>query len=560
MKKWFAYINRKLHGPYTLDQLKTLKELTPDTEVTESTYQFWQSAKKVRDLADIFKKPAAVAPAPAAKPDQSAKFHHCPECGVRITVKPGYKKIRCEQCGSSLIFDHGIHGKSPLVSLDCPKCGATIEIPEDSNTFNCDYCDSHLLIAGEHNILRFYIEPRVTHEQAVTIAKTKPTMQAEPSLVFVPYWRYKAMIFLWEIGTSGVGQARKFNSRSLDASIRALEVSVGYGQLGTRLKLTTQYPFDRKKMESLGEVRDVTLTKEKAVKILADHRAFYGMRDHSLTHKIEHGNVVGGKLSLVYFPFWSCGNFSIDALNGDIIPTAKLLKTSSSTSKISMSSQSSAPKCVPLRCPRCGNDLDVQVFQKIYFCEHCQLGWQSERAKLAKVSFKIAAPEKPVPKDMLHIPLWKIRVEMETPKGKITNQAQFRGFVPGVSYTQASNDPDKPFYIYVPAWGNRLCPQVSKLAKLFTKKQPEFKLSEDKFKEVTRSIFGPVEAQEMAFSVLLGTVILKKTLIHTIEHSELIFKETELILVPSFRKHREIHDACIGLAVHQNEMKEAAKY
>jgi hypothetical protein len=56
-KTWYIKIRGKQKGPYTLDQLKSNREITPDTLVWDSELKAWVPIRKIPELQEIFKDP-----------------------------------------------------------------------------------------------------------------------------------------------------------------------------------------------------------------------------------------------------------------------------------------------------------------------------------------------------------------------------------------------------------------------------------------------------------------------------------------------------------------------
>ncbi len=58
MKKiWYIKINGKQKGPYTVDQLKRIKEITPDTLAWSVELKAWIPIREIPELQEIFKDP-----------------------------------------------------------------------------------------------------------------------------------------------------------------------------------------------------------------------------------------------------------------------------------------------------------------------------------------------------------------------------------------------------------------------------------------------------------------------------------------------------------------------
>ncbi|MBA3238623.1 MAG: DUF4339 domain-containing protein [Parachlamydiaceae bacterium] len=57
-KEWYIKIKEHREGPYTVDQLKRHKEVTPDTFVWDEENAVWVPIRTIPELLIIFKDPA----------------------------------------------------------------------------------------------------------------------------------------------------------------------------------------------------------------------------------------------------------------------------------------------------------------------------------------------------------------------------------------------------------------------------------------------------------------------------------------------------------------------
>ena len=83
-KTWYIKIRGKQKGPYTLDQLKSNREISPDTLVWNSESKAWVSIRHIPELQEIFKDPG--------KPNKELGFpDEEEEAGIGVFVKKGKK-------------------------------------------------------------------------------------------------------------------------------------------------------------------------------------------------------------------------------------------------------------------------------------------------------------------------------------------------------------------------------------------------------------------------------------------------------------------------------------
>lgn len=56
-KIWYIKIQDKQQGPYSIEQLKAMREVTPDTLVWSPALKEWVPMRSVPELKDVFKDP-----------------------------------------------------------------------------------------------------------------------------------------------------------------------------------------------------------------------------------------------------------------------------------------------------------------------------------------------------------------------------------------------------------------------------------------------------------------------------------------------------------------------
>ncbi|MFH1723005.1 MAG: zinc ribbon domain-containing protein [Elusimicrobiota bacterium] len=588
-KRYYAYIKSKLQGPLTVGELKAIEGFGADTEVTEADHEeFWLPARKVKGLAKLFEKPPQAKPT-APKPAVVKRSMVCPGCGTQVDMEEGRLRVKCPYCASPLTVGKGASKAGVLAAVLCPSCGGVVEYPEDSRTAHCPWCDSYLIILGESRLFRFYVPPRLTEARAREAAGRAGEDAQVPALVFVPYWRYTAMVFFWDIGTKtvqthrfGITEAdlkhcpelcqlgpgaftakervREFRSRRLDRSMRATKSPIGYQGLGERLGRMPLRPFDRAGMSKLGRVEPVVVGRKEAAEWIGG-RAYHWLREQDLDRELEHGSILGGKLSLVYLPFWvfDAGKdrpLILDGIDGrrvDSAPVPRELKD-----RRAVEDAGKAPHAVLAECARCGQDLRIESFQTLFFCRDCRLAWRIEAGRLVEQPFRTAAERKAAGKRSLHVPVWRLRVAVHSDgKAVMSDERAFRRMVPDISYSAPQADPDKPVWVYVPAWGNMIVPRLSRVAMRYTRKQPALDFTEEEFDKVVRAVFGPEEAREMVLVVLLGVIYLQPRLLKLLRSGEIRVEATELILVPAAKSPgSEFVESCMGIAVRANELRE----
>jgi hypothetical protein len=79
---------------------------------------------------------------------------------------------------------------------------------------------------------------------------------------------------------------------------------------------------------------------------------------------------------------------------------------------------------VPLRCPRCGDDVGIGAYDRAYVCRRCLSLWEEEAGSL--IEKKVAWVD-PGTGSFYYIPFWTFRMEAETPMGRIDDFHSYCG-------------------------------------------------------------------------------------------------------------------------------------
>ncbi|MFH2203452.1 MAG: hypothetical protein ABIJ96_10080 [Elusimicrobiota bacterium] len=598
-ERWFAYIDKKLQGPYTAQELKALPGFGPDTEVTLSDHEeFWLPAKKDKVLSKLFAAPAARKECRTAGADK--RYVVCPQCGAGMELEAGRHRTHCAYCESPLTFEKGKGTGGVLVAADCPSCGGMVQYPEDSRTAHCAYCDAYLVILGSNRLYRFYAPARITRDQAAAEARaglrgwTPEDVDSALQLNYVPYWRYHAMVFYWNIGLKtqdipgfraedlsgeeiqsmgglvpGSGKIkermRDFRSRRLDRSMRAASEPLGYPGAGDRVSRLPLRPYSRDEMLRDGEILHVVVTREEAEKAIGV-TAYEGFKDDTLIQELEHGAILNGRLSVVYLPFWTVDDekgrhLVLDGIEGHAVKpygaSAEL------AGRPPVEDGAAPPKCVLAQCARCGGELKIQNFQVLFLCPDCQRVWRIAGDRLVEQSFRLVEPAAKYRAGLaagLYMPVWRLRVTLKSGARAIADQQALRELVPDTVYTRIAKDPGKPVYLYIQGWGNMVYPRLSKVPQRYTRRQPELEFAEKgSFGAVVRAVYGPEGVRRMPMLMLLGVAHLRKSVIETLRGMEIEIAETELLLIPCVEKHGQYIESLLGIAVGKPEFSEARR-
>jgi len=386
------------------------------------------------------------------------------------------------------------------------------------------------------------------------MAQLRKVIPSMPSLkkavpTFIPYWRLAGTVYHWRASGRGLRVER------FDRSVHASDRRVGIDSISGRLSKVNLRPFDPVKMKVEGGIVTPTLGHAEAEGILS-RDAVHAMHHHPVGAEFQHGSVVGPRLSLVWFPYWvlDLGKVKVivDGTGGGVAGRPGRVLPHKRSNPVTY-----VPSLLAARCPGCQHALDLDGFEGLFFCAHCQSGWKLDGETLKRQAFRLAAPDKGRVEPGVRLPLWRLRIRIDTGRRQIKDRAEFRQLVPAKGYGADPTGRGAPFYLYVPAWGNRRAPRVSVVAKRWTREQPAYDFNkETRFKKVFRPVHGPREAQELAVMALLGSMHGSALQGGLLLGSKLHIDATELLLLPCARGTHEWIESVTGLAEPYAELAE----
>jgi hypothetical protein len=354
-------------------------------------------------------------------------------------------------------------------------------------------------------------------------------------------------MFHWESKT------RRLRSKALDRSMPAGDFGIGLPSLGARLIRVNQHPYDRSEILKHGRVLNPILDAKKAEATLCDG-AYHAFRDQNLENKMEHGSIIRRKMSLVWYPYWlmwvGTRRIVVDGACRGVIGSPGRLKSPKDAIRI----HSDIPSLIAAVCPNCGGDFSIDGFEALYYCRYCQECWRPEGRRLVGQEILFVRCPAGDAKATHHLPVWRMQTSLKNPTSVFSDQKAFRKLIPGWSYAAVRQDPKKPFFVYVPAWGNRLNPRMSAFAQRWTREQPDIQFEKRKFIRVFRALYGPREAEELALITLLGVAHKCKPEIFL--NAELNVSRCELLLVPSRKGSPEWIESVMETAIPYFEMAE----
>lgn len=256
------------------------------------------------------------------------------------------------------------------VEHPCPQCGAPVVLEETDRILQCEYCRNRLYVSPRGHF-KYFLTPK----------------QSAPDLFFLPYWRFKGMVF----SRAAAGPA----GRVVDSNLLALKLASVPVSLGVRpqvLKLRYAGP----------KVEGVFLPPQLPCRTLA--AAGHGA---CAAHTIS-DTFIGETESLIYSPVSVRGDFLFDAvLQRPICQLHERLDVLPSEP----ARREDGISFVPTLCPGCGWDLEGERDTLVLLCRKCGAGWQAGGAGLERIDFGFTrGPDRRT--SAVHLPFWRLSVRV----------------------------------------------------------------------------------------------------------------------------------------------------
>ena len=311
-----------------------------------------------------------------------------------------------------------------VVAAECPTCGAPLDFGEGATTARCGHCGSRLLLTGRGRVLAFHVPPRLDERGVLAIARGLAPTVSDARLYFLPYYRFTAEEFRWVIpDASAAEQPPDLEGSGLDLEERHVERNflacawdgLGLYSLGVRPGALRLSLFRQETVAPLGRVVSAETAPDAALA--------HALRTAD-TGRVVHRAVLGGLLSLVYYPYWVATLAGggperlaiVDAVGGTVATAGASPALRDRLERREEAGRDTV-EFRPLVCPNCGWDLPPDGTLVVFFCPTCARAWEVSAERLEPVPAHLVALPSPRP-DVIHLPVW--RVDVAAPGGPAT--------------------------------------------------------------------------------------------------------------------------------------------
>ncbi|MFH1982166.1 MAG: hypothetical protein ABIL58_09985 [Pseudomonadota bacterium] len=256
-----------------------------------------------------------------------------------------------------------------LIKHQCPQCGAPVTLAETDRLVSCGFCR-----------VRSYLLPQLFFRYMLP-----HTAPEDKRLVYVPYWRYKGMLFF--------ATDRGMQERFIDASRLAVDLSCVPASLGVRSQAMTLHFVTP---ETPGRF----ITPEKPFTAVSG--LFDSIAVPTGGGTIFHQTDIGEAVSLIYAPFYGEKGLHDAVLNRrlggeDKAEQLARLPGGAPTWKI---------RFLPTLCPGCGWDMEGQRDSLALICRNCDSVWRAGSTGLKRTRYASVPDDAP---DVLYLPFWRFK-------------------------------------------------------------------------------------------------------------------------------------------------------
>jgi hypothetical protein len=205
--------------------------------------------------------------------------------------------------------------------LTCPNCNGIVPVPEGVRVVQCPYCDMQSLVRGDRGVRRWQVARKVEREQALARVEgffkgvnrardlRKKAHIRETFLVYLPYWRVKALVVGWMLGRvkSGKDSTRPVEVRVNEEMVwndAAADVAE-FGVHRVPLEGKALQPYAEEELHLEGMIFEPSESPTDALAEAESHFLHNARGKRSLRSKFyEKVHALHPHLSLVYYPLW----------------------------------------------------------------------------------------------------------------------------------------------------------------------------------------------------------------------------------------------------------------
>jgi hypothetical protein len=345
-----------------------------------------------------------------------------------------------------------------------------------------------------------------------------PRDAAIEDILFVPYWRFKGMVF--SLDEQGVVQ------NLVDSSLLALRSRCFPFSLGIRpqvLRLRPVTPgLEGKFLNPDFQFQGYHMNREN----VPGFRGSLAGRRAPLFKAF-----IGEMVSLIYAPFYLQDGKLFDAVLD--CPANQFPEDSPEDLPYSQNLESKT-KFLPMLCPSCGWDLDGEKNALVLLCRNCESAWQASGGRLENLEFAFMPSKSDA---SLHLPFWRIRARISGPK--LNSYADLIRFANLPKSIQSAWE-EHPMTFWIPAF--KIQPLLFlRLARIFTVSQPSLNPEKTILQSARHPVALPVsEALESVKVLIVSLAVQKESIFAKLSETAISPDECSLVYVPFVLRGTEL--------------------
>lgn len=377
------------------------------------------------------------------------------------------------------------------IQHQCPQCGAPAVLQETDRLMSCRFC-------RVTSVLMF---PRGMQ----TALPVSPSAADKP-LMYVPYWRYKGILFT--VLDSGI-QDRFVDVSVCAASSLRFPRSVGLRSQALKLRYVTPDLPGRFLRPNSGQPDMLTVIDRTQLRETAPVWRFRA--------------TIGEMQSLIYAPYYLDRKL-IDAITDRAV--SPVLADDDELFALCGEAPEPSIGFVPALCPSCGWDLRGERDSICLDCPNCQTLWAVEPGGLRSISFGYVKAVEPADG---YLPFWRIQAAV--------GGFQLRSFADLIRLANLSRvakaiDADRIFHFWAPAFKIQ-AKSLMHLARGLTLMQPQWETVPEHARSGHRSVNLPVEeAVETIRLNMAGWITPRQKLLPALAEAPIEAFHHEIVFVP----------------------------
>ena len=201
---------------------------------------------------------------------------------------------------------------------------------------------------------------------------------------------------------------------------------------------------------------------------------------------------------------------------------------------------------VPLDCPTCGESVEAEGADVVYYCTACRNGYRFSEGEQALVPTEVSFVSTPNLAAELYLPFWLLPARVEIRERKAGGGGGFQGLL-GLFVGDRGSGPhrsgDRDGTFAVPAFHTTL-DSANRLTRRYTERLPD--LGQLLGEDLLGGCYGVEDARKLAHYAVIASEVERPDLLKRLRY-EIDFGPARLLGVPFVKKGDGLVDAVFGI-------------